>query len=788
MAQIVQALRSLRRRPSFALAAILTIALGVGANVAVFRTIYAVLIRPLPFREPANLVLLWESVPALPQLQVTIPDFEDWRKAAHSFDDIAAYSFQVINKITLVGRGEPEILNATMATHNLFPMLGVQPLMGRNISADDESAQRQVGLISEKLWRRKFNADPSIVGQSLRFETLSFTVIGVVPERQAFPEWADVWMPFSFLDPELSHTRKYHPLEVIGRLKPGVTVEQAQAEIQSIAKNLSKAYPATNRTVGAYAISLAGEITGDVRPSLLIVWAAVGLVMLIACANLAHLVLARMVERRQETAIRVSLGASRAHLIGHFFTESLVLAALGGALGLLFAAGANGVFHGPEAAAQVWIFAVAISLACGVIFALPACWQAFLAEASLKGGEVNTRSVARGRSPLGSALIGAEIALAFLVLTGAILLTRSLIGLLNEDPGFQAKHVLVVDFPLPTSRYGFTKAEPFVRTRILPALRALPGVVDAAAANSAPLSLGRTEHSRYATRFGIEGRTFDAGRYPVAQIRWVSPEYFRVLGIPLRRGRWLTQEDLNQPRYAINETLARRFFPNEDPTSKRIVLGVLDPQPEMNQIVGVVGDVREMGLDEEAPPTLYFIGTSSPALLVRTEGDPMAAAPAIRKVVQAADPETAVRSVKPLEDYLADSLARRRFAVLLLASFAGLAAFLTAAGIYGVLAYSVSRRLREFGIRAAIGAKPGDLLQMILREAGTVAIPGLLAGLALALGFARLMKSLVYRISPMDPASLTGAAVFLAAICLLSAWLPARRAAKVDPSIALRQE
>ena len=454
-ADLGQAIRSLRRRPAFALAAILTVALGVGANTAVYRVIYAVLLRPLPFRDPQRLVQLWESTPVLPQLQAAVPDFVDWRNQTHSFSQVAAYTFQEMNRITLIGQGQPEVVQATSVTSDLFSTMGIQPLLGRGLSAADERGKRPVALIAESLWRRKFAADPAIVGRALRLETESFTVIGVVPSRQAFPEWADVWIPFSWIESELLTTRKYHPLEVIARLKPGASVAQAQTEMRSMAGRLAAEHRDTNGTVGAYVIPLARQITGDVRPPLLLVWAAVGLVLLMACANLAHMLLARMLDRRQEVAIRVALGAGRGRLMRMVFTESLLLALAGGLAGAALAVAVGGVLQRMAQgqiprleplgfAGHAPMFVLLASILCGVLFALPAAAQALRAQASPAAG----RSMSKPRSPLGSILIAAEVAMAFVVLTGATLLVRSFVALLSEAPGFQAKGVLAMEVPI----------------------------------------------------------------------------------------------------------------------------------------------------------------------------------------------------------------------------------------------------------------------------------------------------------------------------------------------------
>jgi putative ABC transport system permease protein len=770
------AIRSLRRRPAFALAGILTIALGVGANTALFGVIDAVLIQALPFRDPGQLVRIWETHPALAQLQVTAPDFRDWRAQSRSFEAMSAHTLSAMNSATLLGQGQPAVVHGTMASSDLFSTMGIRPILGRDFSADEERTKQQVAVISENLWRRKFAADPAIAGKQIRIDKQSFTVVGVVPQRQVFPEWADFWFPLSLMERDLQDRRKFHPLEVVARLKPGVTVEQAQSEIQGIARRLAQAHPDTNATVGAFVIPLAREMTRDVRPALLLAWAAVGLVLLMACANLAHLFLARIVERREEMAIREALGARSLQLIRPVMTESLTLAVAGGAAGIAVAACVSRLLPSDRTPwqAPVWLYAIAVSVIAGILFGLPACWHVLRERQILTA---SARSIARGRSRLGFVLLAGEVAMAFLVLAGAALLARNFAALLAEPPGFEAE--LVLEIPDLPSQGGWDK--------LTADLLRVPGVQEVAAVNSAPMSLAPSEHSRFATRFGIEGRVFDKGSFPVAQYRWSTPDYFQVLGIPLRRGRWLTNSEADESRALINETLARRFFPHQDAVGQHLILGVMDPRQSSLEIAGVVADTRDLGLDQEVEPMLYSISTSPVmTVLIKTQSDPAQFPRAVRDAIQSLDAEIPISKIQPLAQNVVDSLARRRFALTLLGVFGAIAALLTAAGIYGLLAYSVNARVREFGVRGAVGATRGRLVAMILREAALLMAPGLAAGLVLAFAFSSVMRGFVYRLSPLDPVSLASAAGLIVLLTMFSAWLPARRAAAVDPASALR--
>jgi len=784
-------MRSLCRRPVFALAAILTIALGVGANTAMFSVIHSVLMQPLPFRDPGRLVQIWETHPALPQLQVTVPDFEDFRQRNSSFQQMAAYTLSAMNTTTLLGQGEPEIVHATMAGSSLFPTMGIQPIAGRAFSDPEERTKQKVALLSENLWRRKFAADPAVIGKQIRLQTDSFVVVGVVPQRQAFPEWADLWIPFSLIEPDLQNRRKYHPLETIARLRPSVDLQRAESEIQSIARQIAREHPDTNATVGAYVVPLAREVTAGVRAPLLLAWGAVGLVLLMACANVAHLFLARLSERRDELAIRAALGAGPWQLMRSSMAEALLVAVAGGATGIAaaawtirVAAGRIPRFESSAVTAPVWLFAAAISLVAVILFGLPAGWQAMRRRTYLAAGG---RSVVRGRSRLSAMLVAGEVALALLVLAGVALLTRNFAALIDADPGFRAERVWTIpNLPLRTD---WEQSQTFLATQLTPALRRVPAVVDVAAVNTAPMSLAATEHSRYATRFGIQGRTFDSGSYPVAQNRWMTPQYFTTLGIPLKEGRWLADSDRNTQYILVNQTLAHRFFPQGDAVGKQLIFGVMDPKQATSEIAGVVGDVHDMGMDQEVEPTVYGINISPVmTLLVRTASSSPEFARALREAIHAVDSEIPVTRIQPLEQNLAASLARRRLALDLLAIFGAMAAFLTAAGIYGLLAQSVSARVREFGVRAAVGASPGDLIGLILRDALLLTVPGLAAGVILVLAFGRLMKSFLYRLSPTDPVSMAAAAAFVLLLASIAAWLPAKRASAVDPAVALRSE
>jgi predicted permease len=647
------------------------------------------------------------------------------------------------------------------------------------------------------LWRNKFAADRGIVGRAIRLGATSFTVTGVLSRKNAFPVWADVWIPLSRIDPATYSTRKYHPLEVIGRLRPGAGIRQAEVETEKVARQLSADYPATNGKIGAFIVPLMETVTGEVQAPLMAAWAAVALVLLIACANLAHLMMGRALNRRREIAVRLALGAGRFAAFRTFLLETAILSLAGGLLGIFVAYLALPLI---EHLAQgqmprldnvglnlpVLLFGLVAALAVAVLFALPSYCQVFRTGLTETISSGNVRTSAR-QSWLSAFLMSSEVGLSLAVLLAAILLVRSFALTLQSDPGFQSANVLAVDAPL-VENDGQKSAELF-HNRIAPELRSIPGVQEIAAVNSVPMSLGATEHSRFATRFGIVGRQFEPGRFPAAQTRWSTANYFHLLGIPLRRGRLLTEEDYNQSRCLINEAFARRFFPGSNPVGQQLLLGVVSPHPVSSEIVGVVGDVREFGLSSAPLPAMYSISISPEMqILVKTTTTVPAVRATIAATLHRTNPAEATGSLMALSDYVAASLARQRFILALIATFAGLAICLCGIGIYGVFTYSVTRRLREFGIRTAVGARKHNLVGQVMTECFRVILPGLLVGIAISAATARFMRALLYRVSPMDMFSSGLSVLIIVILCLASVAIPAWRAAKVEPVNILREQ
>jgi len=793
-------LRVLRKNPGIAVVAVLTLALGLGANTAIFSVINAALLRPLPFAQPDRLAHIWQTHPTLGPTQTTYLDYLDWRNAAKSFQGMAAYTFQATNRVPLLGQGEPEQIQATMVSHDLLSIVGVKMLLGRNFTADDEQQIRRVVLISERLWKRKFSADPGVIGRPIRLGPFSETVIGVVPDKQAFPSWADLWMPLSFLEPMLRETRRFRPLEVVGRLKSDVAVEEAQAEISTIALNISRTNPETHRNLGASVVPLLNKITGKARPTLLVVWMAVGLVLLIACANVAHLLLARTISRRRELAIRLSLGATAGQIMRLLMFESAIIVCIGGLLGAVMASCLMPALQSSAASAIPRVADASIDIAVlsfmliaivitTIVIALPSYLEARRANMSqvMRQGDAHIFSQRSGRP--GSMLMASEIALAFVAIAGALLLVRSFSALMAVPAGFVAKNVLAIDLEIPFYGAGsWEKAGQIFETKLAPEIVKLPGVQAVATANMAPLSLNPEEISRFSFRFGIPGVSFESGSYPVAQSRWISEDYFQTLKIPLLSGRFLRQTDRDKNICLINQTFARRFFAGIDPVGRQLLSNADTKQAQPIEIAGVVGDVLDLDLELAAQPTVYTINTSPRfSLLVQSTAEPLTLAARIGEIIRKANPETPITRVRTVEQLITASLSRHRLALRLMIGFAGLAAALSVIGIYGVTAFATSRRAREFAVRAAIGARPADLRLLVLREGLVVSLVGMAAGLGLIWVFSRLIGSVLFAVSAGDPAALAGAGLLIITLCTLSMMIPARRAGSADPALSLKE-
>lgn len=790
------AFRSLQKAPVFTLTAVLTIALGIGVNTAVFNVVANVVLDPLPFLEPSRLVHVAETHPNFPSYQVAAPDFFDWQRLTTSFAGLAAYTFQEMNKAVILGDGAPEPVQMVQASYTLFPLLGVQPLLGRFYTAEEEHEKAPVVLLSESLWRSKYASDPKMIGRKIRIVDFSVTVIGIVPDKQAQPGWGQLWSPLSGLDPALTSTRRFHTLEVIGRLKPGVTVQQADTEMKHVARALAQAYPATNAKTGTAVLPMSLWATGPVRPALLIAWAAAALMLLLACANVAHLVLVRTAERSREIAVRSALGAGEARTARFLLTENLLLATFGGFASVLLATAFLPLIsrmadvdvaglHVSTLAAPSIAFGCAATLLCAGLFALPALVNSRkldLAAAIKRSAGVQ---VGHRRSVFGAAVIAAEIAIAFAVIAGASLLYQSFQALLDEKTGFEPRGVLALELPLALD---WAQSPKVFEQKVAPRLREIPGVISVAAANCGPMMLEQAEVSRFTTRFAIAGQAISTENLPTAQVRWTTPDYFETLRIALKRGRLFTQTDVGKRGYLINEALAHQFFGHQDPTGRQLVANAGTSNQTAVPILGVVENVRDLGLDVEPTPTIYQLGVSNRmTVLIRATADPALLIPSVRDALGSISPDDAIGRIAPLDHFVQASVARRRFVLQLIAVFAALGALLTAVGVYGVISYLSNQRTREFAIRFALGAETRDVRRLVMRRVAFPTIIGLVAGAWLAFLFASVARAQLYRIAPGDPVVLLASAIMVLLLVLLAGLRPMQKAAGISPVVALRE-
>jgi putative ABC transport system permease protein len=798
------AVRALRKSPAFTAVALATLALGIGANTAIFSVVNAVLLKPLAFPEPGRLVAFNQTLPSkgIPASGVSYPNFVDFASRSRSFEQLAAVR---MHDFTLTGRGEPALVVAGTATGSFFPMLRAAPLLGRALGASDEAPDAPpVAVLSESLWRERFGADPAAVGKTVRLDERVFTVVGVMPRSFRSPPDrppAQLWTPL-VQDPvfkDLRERRKGHYLTVVGRLRPGVALPTADAEVSTIARALSRQYPKENEGWGAQVVPLAESLVAGVRTALWVLLGAVVLVFLIACVNVANLMLVRSSARARELAVRTALGAGRGRLARQLLTESLVLGLAGGALGVSLALAAMRALRAwlpadlPRVTevgidGRVLLFSFLASLAATVVFgAGPALaagrtnLSAALREGSAGAGESGRRRRLRGL------LIAGETAFSFVLLVGAALLIRSFVKLQEVPLGFRPSGVLTAGMSLPRAQYTEPAQWRTFYTSLVDRLEAEPGVEGAAAALPLPLTGGGLNFS-----FSIEGRGDEGSFDRSANYTAATPQYFRVLGVPLVSGRAFTDRDsADSPRICvISAAFARRYFPGEDPVGRRLVFGFQEPVGR--EIVGVVGDVKRDGLALPSQPEMYVPFAQEPwwaaYALVRTSGDPARLSSAVRADVKALDPGLPLEDVAPMRQFVEESVAQPRFRTTLLGLFGAAALLLAVLGIYGVISYSVGRRTREVGIRLALGAAPADVRRMVLSEGLGLVGAGLALGLAGAFLATRSLSSLLFEVSPLDASSYGGVAALLLLAGLAASWLPARRATRVDPVSALRAE
>jgi len=800
------AFRSLRRSPTLALAVVLTLALCIGATTAVFSVVYAVLFRPLPFADPQGVMLFQEVWRDMPGGSVSVGNWADAKREDHLFTYLVPMSGASVN---LAGADVPENVTAARVGWDFFRMLGVEPALGRGFLAEeDRPGADGVVVLSDGLWRRRFGADPGIVGREIRIDGVPRQVIGVMPASLDYTLYdEELWLPAAFTPAQLAEHDE-HYLAVLGRLKAGVTMAQVRAELDQIARGLQERYPRENSERGFGVATLHEQLVGDYRARLFVLLGAVAFVLLIACANIANLLLARATARARETAIRAAVGAGRRHIIRHALAESLVLAAGGGVLGVLAAYwGVAGLIaigpadiprlHLARVDGPVLLFVVLLTVAAGLAFGLgPAVRMASqLPQDALKEGGRSGSSGRRDR--LRNVLVVGEIALALVLLTGAGLLIRSAIALNDVDPGFDPRGVLVGRVSLPESGYGTPEAAEQAFERIAERLTLGPGVAAAGLVSSAPFEGGGDN--------GLipEGRPLEVQYAIQSDFRLVTPGYFQAMGLRLRQGRAVTDQDhAGAPLVmVVNQTLAHRAWPGQDPIGKRVACCEPGPDggPNWKTVVGVVADVHARGLGREAPAEFYLPMAQAPraawrwiertmTLAVRTTGDPMAAAPAMRDAVWGLDRSLPVYSIATMGDRRTESLASSRFSTLLLTAFGVIALLLAAIGVYGVISYGVTQRAQEIGIRVALGAGRARVLRLVVGHAATLTGMGLLLGLAGAMALSRLMGGLLFQVSPTDPPTLGAGVLVLAVVALIAALLPAERAARLDPSVTLRAE
>ena len=793
--------RTLVHSPIFTAVTVLSLALGIGANTAIFSVVNGLLLRPLSYPESERLVDVWhtppqQSFPGLTKFSVSPANYLDWKAQSTAFEQIAVYGYAGLSLST---SHDPLPLIGTTVSSDFFSVLRTNAMLGRTFTPDEEQPGRdQVVVLSHELWQRAFGANPNIVGQTVTLNSRSFNVVGVMPAGFGFPREAELWIPLAWDDKE-RQIRSIHDYLVIARLKPNVSVQQAQAEMSTISSRLEQQYPEEDKGWGAVVIPLREDLVGDVRTALLVLFCAVSFVLLIACANVANLMLARGANRQKEMAVRIALGAGRARLIRQLLTESVLLAVTGGLLGLLVAVVGSKILVGlgslPNAGdigIDPWAlgFTLLVSFAAGIIIGIMPALQFTRTSVSetLKQGSGRT-----GGSSLKQytrkALVISEVALSLVLLIGAGLMIRSFWKLQNVDPGFDTRNALTMSVVLTPLRYSEPQQQLAFLDQAMDQIRAVPGVVSVGVTTTIPLSGGGSTQP-----FSIEGRPAGAiAEQPMAQTRYISTDYFRAIGIPLRQGRFFTEQDRDKsvPVVIISEAMARRFWPGENPIGKRLTPSFHSEQGA-REIVGVVGDLKARGLDSDPSTMMYMPFKQSPrpfmSFVVRTASNPESLIQPVSRAIYSIDKDQALTDVQTMDQVLLASLSGRRFNMTLLLTFAGVALVLAAVGVYGVMNYTVTLRRRELGIRMALGAARMDVLRLVLGQGLGLTLIGVGAGLISAYALTRLMASLLYGVTATDYLTFGSVSAMLIIVGVAASYIPARRATKVNPTIALRAE
>jgi len=802
MQDLKYGMRVLRKSPGFAAAAVLVLALGIGANTAIFSLVNAVLLRPLPLPEPERLMLVWhvppaKSFPGVTRFSVSAANFLDWREQNHSFTGMAALGRPSMN---LTGGTQPESLTAGSVTGDFFSVADVSPVIGRVFGEEeDRPGHEKVVVLSYAFWQGHFGSNKNAMGQRLTLDGEPYTVIGVMPPKFDFPPQAQLWVPMAWTDKQRA-VRGDHNDAVIARLRPGVEIKQAQAEMDTISARLQQQYPVDDAGWGAVVVPLREELVGDIRPALLVLLGAVAFVLLIACANVANLTLAKTWGRRKEIAIRTVLGASRGRVLRQVLSETVLLSLAGGVLGVFLARAVISVVLAKFADqlprlweigvdAGVLEFTLVLSVLAGIVSGFAPAWRLTktnLNEAMKQGmGKTDADS---GGNRTRSVLVASEVALSLVLLVGAGLMVRSLWNLRKVDPGFDARNVLTLQVTLPETKYKDTRAKGEFSAQVLERVRALPGVESAGAISSLPLTGGSMQP------FTLEGRPeVPMAEQPEVAVREIAPGYLRSMRIPLLAGREISSTDTaERPAVAmVSESFAKEYWPGENPIGKHLTLTFYPGIPR--EVVGVVGDVKQGGLDmqmtnETIYNSLEQIGRTRARFVVRATVPPTSLVSAVTSAIHQVDRDQPVTNVETMEDVVDASIFQQRFSVLLLGAFTGLAMLLAAVGIYSVLAYGVRRRVREIGIRMALGAQMGDVLRMVIYDGLRPTLIGLAIGLAGALALGRVVASMMFGVKATDPATFVAVSGMLAVVALAACVIPAWRAARVDPMTALREE